>query len=173
MTWTSLKLYYTRKADAFKPTETLIDVFEPQDITTNEVEPSPTIISSSVRVIQYTPIPQDKWSREKHIDLVNIIVYMGLMVYQMDVKSTFLNGKISKEVYVQPPPRFESSEFPNHVCKLDKALYGLKQASKAWYETLSIFLIQHKFVRGIIDNTLFTYKTKSDVIIIQVCVDDG
>nr|GEZ17462.1 hypothetical protein [Tanacetum cinerariifolium] len=73
--------------------------------------------------------------------------YIGFMVYQMDVKSAFLNGKISKEVYVQQPPRFESSEFPNPVCKLDKALYGLKQALRAWYETLSKFLIQHKFVR--------------------------
>ncbi|GJX32709.1 retrovirus-related pol polyprotein from transposon TNT 1-94 [Tanacetum coccineum] len=54
--------------------------------------------------------------------------YMGFMVYQMDVKSAFLNRKISEEVYVQQPPWFESSEFPNHVCKLDKALYGLKQA---------------------------------------------
>ncbi|GKA41730.1 retrovirus-related pol polyprotein from transposon TNT 1-94 [Tanacetum coccineum] len=57
--------------------------------------------------------------------------YMGFMMYQMDVKSAFLNGKISKEVYVQQPPWFESSEFPNHVCKLDKALYGLKQAPRA------------------------------------------
>ncbi|GJU40842.1 retrovirus-related pol polyprotein from transposon TNT 1-94 [Tanacetum coccineum] len=60
--------------------------------------------------------------------------YMGFMVYQMDVKSAFLNGKISEEVYVQQPHGFESNEFPNHVCKLDKALYGLKQAPKAWYQ---------------------------------------
>ncbi|GJX38436.1 retrovirus-related pol polyprotein from transposon TNT 1-94, partial [Tanacetum coccineum] len=59
--------------------------------------------------------------------------YMGFMVYQMDVKSAFLNEKISEEVYVQQPFRFESSEFPNHVYKLDKALYGLKQAPEAWY----------------------------------------
>ncbi|GJZ21695.1 retrovirus-related pol polyprotein from transposon TNT 1-94 [Tanacetum coccineum] len=78
--------------------------------------------------------------------------YMGFMVYQMDVKA-FLNGKISMEVYVQQPPGFKSSEFPNHVCKLDKALYGLKQAPRAWYETLSKFLIQHKFVRGISKET--------------------
>ncbi|GKC47636.1 retrovirus-related pol polyprotein from transposon TNT 1-94 [Tanacetum coccineum] len=50
-------------------------------------------------------------------------------------------------VYVQKPPGFESSEFPNHVCKLDRAFYGLKQAHRAWYKTLSKFLIQHKFVR--------------------------
>ncbi|GJZ99218.1 retrovirus-related pol polyprotein from transposon TNT 1-94 [Tanacetum coccineum] len=59
--------------------------------------------------------------------------YIGFVVYQMDVKSAFLNGNISKEVYVQQPPGFESSEFPDYVCKLDKALYGLKQAPKAWY----------------------------------------
>ncbi|GJR74914.1 retrovirus-related pol polyprotein from transposon TNT 1-94 [Tanacetum coccineum] len=74
--------------------------------------------------------------------------YMGFVVYQMDVKSKFLNGKISEEVYVQQPPGFKSSKFPDHVCKLDKALYALKQAPRAWYETLLTFLIQHKFVRG-------------------------
>ncbi|GJV01466.1 retrovirus-related pol polyprotein from transposon TNT 1-94, partial [Tanacetum coccineum] len=55
--------------------------------------------------------------------------YMGFVVFQMDVESDFLNGKISEEVYVQQPPGFESSEFLNHV--FDKALYGLKQAPKA------------------------------------------
>ncbi|GJT67301.1 putative retrotransposon gag domain, aspartic peptidase domain protein [Tanacetum coccineum] len=58
------------------------------------------------------------------------------------------------------------------MCKLDKALYGLKQAPRAWYETLSKFLHQHKFVKGTIDNTLFTYKTKSDIISVQIYVDD-
>ncbi|GKE19062.1 retrovirus-related pol polyprotein from transposon TNT 1-94 [Tanacetum coccineum] len=75
-------------------------------------------------------------------------VYMGFMVYQIDVKSAFLNGKISEEVYVQQPLGFESSEFPHHVYKVDKALYRLKQAPRAWFETLSKFLIHHKFVRG-------------------------
>ncbi|GKE14467.1 retrovirus-related pol polyprotein from transposon TNT 1-94, partial [Tanacetum coccineum] len=89
------------------------------------------------------------------------VAYMGFMVYQMDVKSAFLNGKILEEVYVQQPPRFESSEFPNHVCKLDKALYGLKQALRAWYETLSKFLTQHKFVRG--------FQIKHDFRGISIC----
>ncbi|GJS75219.1 retrovirus-related pol polyprotein from transposon TNT 1-94 [Tanacetum coccineum] len=76
------------------------------------------------------------------------------------------------EVYVKQPPGFESSEFPDYVCKLDKALYRLKQGPKAWYETLSIFLIQNKFVMRRIDNTLFIYKSKGDVLLVQVYVDD-
>ncbi|GJW42989.1 retrovirus-related pol polyprotein from transposon TNT 1-94 [Tanacetum coccineum] len=74
--------------------------------------------------------------------------YTNFIVYQMDVKSAFLNGNLKEEVYVKQPSGFESNEFPNHVCKLDKALYGLKQAPRAWYETLSTFLTEHKFVRG-------------------------
>ncbi|GJV00159.1 retrovirus-related pol polyprotein from transposon TNT 1-94 [Tanacetum coccineum] len=71
--------------------------------------------------------------------------YMGFMVYQMDVKSAFLNGKILEEVYVQQPPWFESSEFPNHVCKLDKALYGLKQAPEH-----GISICQEKYVKDLL-----------------------
>ncbi|GJT55249.1 retrovirus-related pol polyprotein from transposon TNT 1-94 [Tanacetum coccineum] len=98
--------------------------------------------------------------------------YMNFVFYQMDVKSAILNGKLKEEVYVKQPPDFESYEFPNHVCKLDKALYGLKQAPRAWYETLSTILTEHKFVRGKINNTLFVYKTQTDVILVQIYVDD-
>ncbi|GKC89819.1 retrovirus-related pol polyprotein from transposon TNT 1-94 [Tanacetum coccineum] len=93
--------------------------------------------------------------------------YTNFKVYKMDVKSAFLNGKLKEEVYVKQPPGFESCEFPNYVCKLDKALYGLKQAPRAWFETLSTFLIQNKFIRGRIDNTLFIYKSKGDVLLVQ------
>ncbi|GJU11547.1 retrovirus-related pol polyprotein from transposon TNT 1-94 [Tanacetum coccineum] len=96
------------------------------------------------------------------------ITYMNFKFYQIDLKSAFLNGKLKEEVYVKQPPGFESSEFPDYVCKLDKALYGLKHAPRAWYETFSTFLIQNKFTRGRIDNTLFFYKSKGDVLLIQV-----
>ncbi|GMJ08622.1 hypothetical protein HRI_004531400 [Hibiscus trionum] len=71
--------------------------------------------------------------------------YHDFKLFQMDVKSAFLNGFINEEVYVEQPPGFEDSKFPNHVFKLTKALYGLKQAPRAWYERLSNFLIEKGF----------------------------
>ena len=62
--------------------------------------------------------------------------HSGFKVYQIDVKSTFLNGKLQEEVYVQQPLGFESSKYPNYVYFLDKALYGLKQPPRAWYDIL-------------------------------------
>ncbi|GJT33215.1 putative ribonuclease H-like domain-containing protein [Tanacetum coccineum] len=73
----------------------------------------------------------------------------------MDVKSVFLYGKIEEEVYVCQPPGFEDPYFPNKVYKVEKALYGLHQAPRAWYETLSTYLLDNGFQRGKIDKTLF------------------
>src|SRR5919202_442075 len=93
-------------------------------------------------------------------------------LYQMDVKSAFLNGVISEEVYVSQPPGFENFEKPNHVYKLKKALYGLKQAPKAWYDRLKTFLVKHKYIMGMVDNTLFVKHGKHHIIIVQIYVDD-
>ncbi|GKA49878.1 retrovirus-related pol polyprotein from transposon TNT 1-94 [Tanacetum coccineum] len=93
-------------------------------------------------------------------------------LYQMDVKSAFLNGFINEEVYVAQPPGFVDFKKPNHVFKLKKALYGLKQAPKAWYDRLKAFLINHNYTMGLVDNTLFTKKRKSHIIIVQIYVDD-
>ncbi|GJT96295.1 putative ribonuclease H-like domain-containing protein [Tanacetum coccineum] len=86
--------------------------------------------------------------------------FMNFIVYQMDVKSAFLYGTIKEEVYVYQPPGFEDLEFPNKVYKVEKALYGLHQAPKAWYETLSTYLLENRFRRGTIDKTLFIKKDK-------------
>ena len=72
----------------------------------------------------------------------------NIKLYQMDVKSVFLNGYINKEVYVEQPPGFEDDKKPNHVYKLKKALYGLKQAPRAWYERLRNFLLPKGFMIG-------------------------
>jgi hypothetical protein len=90
----------------------------------------------------------------------------------MDVKSAFLNGPIKEEVYVEQPPGFEDSEYPNHVYKLSKALYGLKQAPRAWYECLRDFLITNGFKVGKADPTLFTKTVEKDLFICQIYVDD-
>ncbi|KAL4384369.1 hypothetical protein GQ457_15G012400 [Hibiscus cannabinus] len=74
-------------------------------------------------------------------------------LFQMDVKSAFLNGFINEEVYVEQPPGFEDPKFSNHVFKLSKALYGLKQAPRAWYERLSTFLVEKGFSKGKVDTT--------------------
>ncbi|GJV09942.1 putative ribonuclease H-like domain-containing protein [Tanacetum coccineum] len=98
--------------------------------------------------------------------------YMDFTVYQMDVKSAFLYGTIEEEVYVNQPPGFEDPEFPIKVYKVEKALYGLHQAPKAWYETLSTYLLENGFRRGTIDKTLFIKKIKNDILLVQVYIDD-
>ncbi|GKB34254.1 retrovirus-related pol polyprotein from transposon TNT 1-94, partial [Tanacetum coccineum] len=163
---------------------------EPLEFTNNvinepisDVQPSPTTISPSAEVNCHPPVPQDRWSKEKHIELVNIIgeplagvttksgvrdskaasahecLYVnflskiepkkpiesleeeGWIIDMQEELNQFERNKVwtlvpvpHEEVYVQQPPGFESSEFPNYVCKPDKALYGLKQAPKAWYQ---------------------------------------
>jgi hypothetical protein len=104
--------------------------------------------------------------------LLAYATYHGFKLYQMDVKSAFLNGPIKEEVYVEQPPSFEDSEYPNHVYKLSKALYGLKQAPRAWYECLRDFVITNGFKVGKADPTLFTKTIAKDLFICQIYVDD-
>ncbi|GJR09964.1 ribonuclease H-like domain-containing protein [Tanacetum coccineum] len=98
--------------------------------------------------------------------------FMGFTVYQMDVKSAFLYGNITEEVYVKQPPGFEDPAHPNKVYRVVKALYGLHQAPRAWYERLSTFLLKHGYRRGAIDKTLFIKKDRRDIMLVQVYVDD-
>jgi hypothetical protein len=104
--------------------------------------------------------------------LLAYATYHGFKLYQMDVKSAFLNGPIKEEVYVEQPPGFEDNEYPNHVYRLSKALYGLKQAPRAWYECLRDFLIDNGFKVGKADPTLFTKTLANDLFVCQIYVDD-
>jgi hypothetical protein len=75
--------------------------------------------------------------------LLTFATSKGFKLYQMDVKSAFLNGFIQDEVYVRQPPGFENPKYTNRVYKFSKALYGLKKASRAWYARIKTFLLEH------------------------------
>jgi hypothetical protein len=94
--------------------------------------------------------------------LLAYATYHGFKLYQMDVKSAFLNGPIKEEAYVEQPPGFEDSEYPNYVYKLSKALYGLKQTPRAWYECLRDFFVTNGFKIGKVDPTLFNKTISKD-----------
>nr|GFA80475.1 putative ribonuclease H-like domain-containing protein [Tanacetum cinerariifolium] len=98
--------------------------------------------------------------------------FMGFPVYQMDVKSAFLYSTIEEEVYVYQPPGFEDFEYPKKVYIVVKTLDGLHQAPRAWYETLATYLLENRFQRGTIDQTLFIKKQQKDILLVQIYVDD-
>jgi hypothetical protein len=96
----------------------------------------------------------------------------GFKLYQMDVKSAFFNGVIQEEVYVRQSLGFKNPKYPNRVYKLSKALYGLKQALRAWYARLKTFLLDHVYVMGSVDKTLFTLKYGNDFLLVQIYGDN-
>jgi hypothetical protein len=93
-------------------------------------------------------------------------------LYQIDVKSAFLNGVIQEEVFVRKFLGFENPKYPDRVYKLSKALYGLKQAPRTWYARLKTFLLEHGHMMGSVDKTLFTLKHGNDFLLVQIYMDD-
>ncbi|GJV62329.1 retrovirus-related pol polyprotein from transposon TNT 1-94 [Tanacetum coccineum] len=100
------------------------------------------------------------------------VAHKNMIIYQIDVKTAFLNGKLKEEVYVSQPEGFVVQNNPSHVFKLKKALYGLKQAPRAWYDMLSRFLISQQFSKGAVDPTLFTRHARNDILLVQIYVDN-
>nr|GEW74147.1 retrovirus-related Pol polyprotein from transposon TNT 1-94 [Tanacetum cinerariifolium] len=92
----------------------------------------------------------------------------NMTVYQMDMKTAFLNGELKEEVYVCQPNGFVDPDHPHHVCRLKKALYGLKQAPRVWYDTLSKFLLATGFSKGVVDPTLFIWRTGKHILHVQI-----
>ncbi|GKA94855.1 retrovirus-related pol polyprotein from transposon TNT 1-94 [Tanacetum coccineum] len=90
----------------------------------------------------------------------------NMTIYQMDVKTAFLNGELNEKVYVSQPEGFFDPDHPTHVYCMKKALYGLKQAPRVWYNTLSRFLLENKFSKGVVDPTLFTKKIGKHTLLV-------
>nr|GEX08862.1 retrovirus-related Pol polyprotein from transposon TNT 1-94 [Tanacetum cinerariifolium] len=94
--------------------------------------------------------------------------HKNMVVYQMDVKTVFLNGNLREEIYVSQPDGFVDQDNPNHVYKLKKALYGLKQVPRAWYDILSSFLISQDFSKASMDPTLFIRRNGNDLLLMSM-----
>jgi hypothetical protein len=108
-----------------------------------------------------------------HLESIRIMLsircHLGFKLYQMDVKSAFLNGILQEEVYVEQPKGFIDPQHPQHVYKLKKALYCLKQVPRAWYERLTTYLLKKGFTRGQVDRTLFIKNQGNQKFIAQIC----
>jgi hypothetical protein len=96
----------------------------------------------------------------------------GFKLYQMDMKSDFLNCVIQEEVFIRQPPGFENPKFSNRVYKLSKAMYMLKQVPRVWYARFKTLLLKHGYVMGSVDKTLFTFNHGNDFLLVQIYVDD-
>jgi hypothetical protein len=111
-----------------------------------------------------------------HLETIRILLAFaaskGFKLYQMGVKSAFLNGVIQEEVYVRQPLGFKSPKYLDRVYKLSKALHGLKQAPRAWYATLKTFFLEHGYVMWSVDKTFFTLNRGTDFLLVQIYVDD-
>ncbi|GKB86697.1 retrovirus-related pol polyprotein from transposon TNT 1-94 [Tanacetum coccineum] len=114
---------------------------------------------------------EESFALVARLDVIRIFLayatHMNMVVYQMDVKTTFLNGILREEVYVSQPDGFVDQDNPNHVYKFKKALYGLKQAPRAWYDLMSKFLLFQEFSKGTVDPTLFIRRQGKDILLIS------
>ncbi|KAI3514490.1 hypothetical protein L1887_12931 [Cichorium endivia] len=115
---------------------------------------SPVVKASTVRVV------------------LSLAVLHNWRLHQLDVKNAFLHGQLNETVFMEQPPGFVDSQFPNYVCKLSKALYGLKQAPRAWFHRLSSFLLAYGFKCSRADTSLFVFSQQSVTMYLLVYVDD-
>nr|GFA13346.1 retrovirus-related Pol polyprotein from transposon TNT 1-94 [Tanacetum cinerariifolium] len=119
---------------------------------------------------------EESFAPVAHIEAIRIFIAnaasKNMTVYQMDVKTAFLNGELKEKVYVSQPEGFVDPDHSTLIYHLKKALYGLKQAPRAWYDTLSRFLLDNNFSKGAVDPRLFTRKIGKHILLVQIYVDD-
>ncbi|GJS64705.1 retrovirus-related pol polyprotein from transposon TNT 1-94 [Tanacetum coccineum] len=148
----------------------------------NKKDEDQTVIHNKARLVAKGYAQEDgigfkeSFALIARLEAVRIFVayaaHKSFPIYQMDVKTTFLNGPLKEEVYVAQPDGFVDPDHPEKVYRLRKALYGLKQAPRAWYDELSNFLMSKGFTKGTIDPTLFTIRYGEDILLVQIYVDD-
>ncbi|GKA86744.1 retrovirus-related pol polyprotein from transposon TNT 1-94 [Tanacetum coccineum] len=118
---------------------------------------------------------EESFAPVARLEAVRIFVayaaHKSFPIYQMDVKTAFLNGPLKEEVYVAQPDGFVDPDHPEKVYRLRKALYGLKQAPRAWYDELSNFLMSKGFTKGTIDPTLFTIRYEEDILLAKYALE--
>ncbi|KAG9446382.1 hypothetical protein H6P81_012510 [Aristolochia fimbriata] len=159
-----------------------LEQFERNEIFKNKTDESGNITRNKARLVAqgYTQVEgvdfDETFAPVARLESIRLLISVAsvlqLKLHQMDVKSEFLNGYLSEEVYVEQPKGFSDPKYPDHVYRLSKALYGLKQAPRAWYEWLSKFLCSTGFIRGGVDKTLFIKKKEQELTIAQIYVDD-
>nr|GEV48161.1 hypothetical protein [Tanacetum cinerariifolium] len=184
--WTKNHLLEQVISDSSKPVmtrkrlqtdaEVFINIIKVKWIWKNKTDAKNTVIRNKSRLVA------KGYSQEEGIDFeesfapvarlkaVRIFVayatHKNFPIFQMDVKTVFLNGSLKEEVFLQQPDGFVDPDFPNNVYRLKKALYGLKQASRAWYDKLFSFLIEHHLTKAIVDPTLFTRRHGDDILLV-------
>ena len=97
--------------------------------------------------------------------LLTLACHLKFKLYQMDVKTAFLNRFLQEDVYMAQPKGFIDPHFQDHVLYLKKALYGLKQAPRNWYDWLTQYLVSHGFTRGKANQTLFIKREDGELIV--------
>nr|GFA27153.1 retrovirus-related Pol polyprotein from transposon TNT 1-94 [Tanacetum cinerariifolium] len=126
--------------------------------------------ASSLGDISSTESPYESFVLVARIEVIRIFIAnaasRNMTVYQMDVKTAFLNGELKEKVYVSQPEGLVDPDHPKHVYRLKKAMYGLKQTPRAWYDMLSRFLLDNNFSKGVVDPTLFTRKTGKHILLV-------
>ncbi|GJZ49199.1 retrovirus-related pol polyprotein from transposon TNT 1-94 [Tanacetum coccineum] len=162
------------------PTPKNMTIIETKWVFRNKLDENSIVSRNKARLVaqgynQQEGIDYDKtYAPVARLEFIRILLAyacaLDYNLFQMDVKSAFLNGFINEDVYVAQPSGFIDFEKPDHVYKQKKALYGLKQAHKACYDRLKAFLIKHEYKMGMVDNTLFTKKKSSSLITFEMSI---
>ncbi|RDX85072.1 hypothetical protein CR513_33794, partial [Mucuna pruriens] len=110
------------------------------------------------------------------LDTVRVLLALaaqcGWEVFQLDVTSAFLRGKLKEEVFVQHPEGFVKKGKEDKIYKLKKTLYGLKQVPRAWYSKIEVYFAKENFERCSSEHTLFTKKNEGNILIVSLYVND-